>query len=280
MGSVDEYLERVFSEGLKREIDSDESVWRTLPFFATAIGIAGTLLGYDGSRLPSFSWALLPLLLYTLLGAGILCLGISFAWLFNAVRQREYRYPPSEVDLHTLAQGYRNYNIALGRSGEDLEARIVQDMRSIMVDEYAQSASTNREQNRRKLFSRSQAIFFLMVGLAICFAYGSLAFVGQKLGERPEADKGTAHVARQQPCATAIAAGSVNPHATRQPRTSSSARAAAATTDSGGCPPVRAHAVHGSSVMNDKSEPAPVGAATAPREQAARSHLRGPPRGY
>ena len=182
MADVDEYLEKLFSEGLKR----------TLPFFATAIGITGTLLGYDGSQLPRPSWQPLAVLLYAFFFTAIGCLSVSFAWLFNAVRQRTYRYPPSETDLHRLATEFRDYQRELGLNDEALEAAVLREMRSVMVDEYAQSASFNRELNRAKLLSRSQAIFYLMVGLAICFVYGSLAFAEQKLATRPALNGGAA----------------------------------------------------------------------------------------
>ena len=239
MRRSDEYLEKVFSEGLKREIDSDESVWRTLPFFATAIGITGTLLGYDGSQLPPPSLKAPALLLYILFVAAIGCLTASFAWLFNAVRQREYRYPPSEIDLHKLAADYQSYHAALGVTGEALDDRVVGEMRAVMVDEYAQSASANRQLNRAKLFSRSQAIFYLMAGLAICFAYGSLAFVEQKLALRPGADGGGVHGPRRDekrpsPPTSARAGTGGRPAAHASPPPASS-------DDQGGRAPVRSY---------------------------------------
>jgi hypothetical protein len=50
-----EYLDSVFRESFKREEDSNEAVWRSLPFFAAILAIALSFLGRAAEGRPSWS---------------------------------------------------------------------------------------------------------------------------------------------------------------------------------------------------------------------------------
>ena len=94
--SPDEYLDRLFTDSFKREVDQDEAVWRTLPFFATALGLAGALVGYVASHLPNLSTAPLSLMLHVLIALALASLVAAGFWIWVAVRPREYVYLPRE----------------------------------------------------------------------------------------------------------------------------------------------------------------------------------------
>lgn len=84
--SVDEYLEKLFSESFKREFDQDESIWRTLPFFATGLTLAGTLFTFALTRVVMFEFEPIVhwLVWAVIVGAGLSLFG-AFGFLFSAV---------------------------------------------------------------------------------------------------------------------------------------------------------------------------------------------------
>ncbi|WP_010216059.1 hypothetical protein [Sphingomonas sp. PAMC 26621] len=41
---TDAYLAALFGDSYKRELDADEAIWRSLPFFAAILGIAVAVL--------------------------------------------------------------------------------------------------------------------------------------------------------------------------------------------------------------------------------------------
>ncbi|MFX6218419.1 hypothetical protein ABTF55_21720, partial [Acinetobacter baumannii] len=41
---TDEYLSALFADSYKRELDADEAIWRSLPFFAAILGLAVAVL--------------------------------------------------------------------------------------------------------------------------------------------------------------------------------------------------------------------------------------------
>lgn len=68
------YLERLVFDSFKRELDQDENVVRSLPFFATSIGVLVAFAGLARGALPGFSFGFWPLLVYGLLACLLLCL--------------------------------------------------------------------------------------------------------------------------------------------------------------------------------------------------------------
>ena len=121
--TIDEYLDGIFKDAFRRELEVDENVARTLPFFAATLALAATLYGYALSRLPPPAWTASALALHVLLILGVACL-IGVLWnLFQAVRMREYRIPPRETELAAWVGELRAFYEREGGSQEVAEAR-------------------------------------------------------------------------------------------------------------------------------------------------------------
>lgn len=191
-----EYLEKLFAEAFKREVDQEENVIRSLPFFATALALAATLLGFAGSKLPPFDaplWSpqffVLSVVILLLCAATYCLLGVLW-YLFAAIRPRTYILPPPETELIQWEKALRSFHVEAGLADAALEDAIVADLRGLMIEEYAKATTNNRVNNYERVFGRTQALSRIIMGLAFSIAIVIVTFVdvrmlsccGQKLG--------------------------------------------------------------------------------------------------
>ena len=176
-----EHLEKVFSEAYKREIDQDESVWRTLPFFATSLTLYAALLGYIGGKLPPISLNAFLLLGYVLMTASAGFLAASLIWLWFGVHTRVYRHIPMETDVLAFSVGLRDYHSQLGLQGDQLDGKVVEEVQEFTTRQYAEATVHNRRLNEARLRSRSYSIRFLMFGYVTLGILSLSVFVADKL---------------------------------------------------------------------------------------------------
>ena len=207
-----EYLEKLFAESFKRELDQDENVVRSLPFFTAALALAVTLLGIAGRSLLPFDatpWTFRFFMLIAailLAGCAVWALCGVLWHLFAAVRPRSYTIPPTETELIAWENQLRTFHTASNLDGDDLERAVVTDLRDLMIKEYAKAAMAYRANNIPKLFARSQALMRLIMLLAFAFASTFIIFLEGRV---------TPYLARSSgdPNVSSLAAPSGNPGA-------------------------------------------------------------------
>ncbi len=172
----DEYLERIFGDAFRRELDADENVARTLPFFTATLALAASLFGYVTTKMPMLGPNTLSVSLYALLALGALGLAGVLWTLFEAVRAREYRLLPRETEQREWVEQLRTFFAGNGLSGQALDERVSGELRSRMVLEYAEASEHNRGNNRRKLAARAQGLTLLVAVLTIAFLMVAIMF--------------------------------------------------------------------------------------------------------
>ena len=182
-GSVkaDDYLEGVFKDAFKRELEVDENVARTLPFFAATLALVVTLYGFATTKLPPLEWRLLSLLLHLLLLTGAACLAGVVYNLFQAVRVRVYRLPPKETELVTWAEGLRTFYAEQGLTPEASDEKVSGDLKSRLILEFAEGVEHNRAANIPKLKARAQGFTLLVAALGIAFLMIAIIFSTDRL---------------------------------------------------------------------------------------------------
>lgn len=175
-----DFLVSVASDSFKREVDLDESVWRTLPFFVGAFGLALTLLSYisTASRTSHATWS--SVLTYILFATSLGAFGWAFRWFWTVVSPQEYQYPPSDQDLLIYAEGLTSYHKRMGLAGEALDDTVAEEMKVFVAGQLAAASGHNREKNAIKVLARSQAILFLMVGFALAIVTEAVIFVDNR----------------------------------------------------------------------------------------------------
>jgi hypothetical protein len=92
------HLERVFFDLYKKEIDQEENVWRSLPFFAATLGLEVAVLNGAVGAAPSMP---LPWLAAFAIGVVLLAGSILLVLLhlFRSIRRQEYQYLPAEQEI-------------------------------------------------------------------------------------------------------------------------------------------------------------------------------------
>lgn len=180
---TDEYLEEIVKESFNRELEVNENVARTLPFFTASLAVAVPLYGYIAARIPALAPSALCIALYGLLAAGCAC-GAMILWnLFGMVRLREYRIPPKETEQIAWTEALKAYFEGQGLTAATVDKKVTQQLRSRMILEYAAAAEHNRDANTPKLRARTAGVTFFVVMLAIAFAMIAIIFLSERLAK-------------------------------------------------------------------------------------------------
>lgn len=162
-----EFLSGVVEESFKREVDLDESVWRTLPFFVAAFGLGLPLLGYISAATAAIQSTIVSISAHLLFGLSIAAFAWAFRWFWTVVAPLEYQYPPSDGDLLEYASELHIYHEKTGLVGDRLDETVAEELRTFVTEQLAAATGKNRGNNALRVQARSQAILFLMVGFGL-----------------------------------------------------------------------------------------------------------------
>lgn len=197
---TEEYLEATFKDAFKRELEVDENVARTLPFFAATLALAATLYSFIIGDMVPLAWTPLSLLLHGLLSLAAALLVWVLWQLFSAVRQREYRIPPKETELIVWADELRTYFEEQGLKPTIVDTRTVEELRRKLIAEYAEAAEHNRTANKPKLGARAKGFTALVGLLVVAFSMIGIMFMVQRVGPDPkDRDHDQAHSPTSRP---------------------------------------------------------------------------------
>lgn len=186
-----EALLAAFSDMYRQELAAEEDVIRTLPFFATALGLIIAAIAYAANTLPE--WAALarwPAKLAFGVAAGLLVLAIGEAgvvlWFISraVVPQRYQRIGP-EGALRARAAALEAYYRAQRVTGDSRDAAIAQDMRQALLDSFTLATPINRGLNERRYRFRALAASNLFRSLICAFAATIVLYVSHRLGLAP-----------------------------------------------------------------------------------------------
>ena len=151
-----DYLEKLFGEAYRKEIDQEENVWRSLPFFAAtlALQLAGLaqIRDWVGGAAGWPFWLSL-----SLLAAAALATLAALVFLAQSIWPARFCYVASELELQSYLETVRTTAAASGSSAEDATVAAVLAARTVMVQQYALGASSNRliNQNRANRLTRA-----------------------------------------------------------------------------------------------------------------------------
>lgn len=189
-GKVAEYLEKQMGDSFKREQDQEENVIRSLPFFATSIGVLVTFVTLVRKELPILDWTLWPSVIYLLLTGVLGFLLLVLKFLHDAVRRRDFVYLMSETKMLEYSRETVTYyrtlsdqNSSEPDTAPDAETRkdetdpvtvfenaVVGDLRNAMINDLAAAAQSSRLNNLERLTARTRAFTSLMIALIFALA--------------------------------------------------------------------------------------------------------------
>jgi energy-coupling factor transporter transmembrane protein EcfT len=188
----DEYLEKIVTASYAREIDQEENIFRTLPFAATALAIIFTFMVFIKGDVPNRTIGIYLILIWILLFIFWLVIAFSLVFLWLAVSSKSLQFlsPPNE--LYRYVTELRNY-YSRGYPARSIEQRVVEDARTLMVEQYTLGAIHNQRINVRRLRARTRAFQGLIAALIV-----ALATVAIVLGHKLARGGGCGAIAIQQ----------------------------------------------------------------------------------
>lgn len=151
-GAAGDYLERVVSEGLKRQLDEEENVVRSLPFFATSLGVLVAFIGLARPMFPEFEWTWGIVAIYGLLSLVLLSLALLLFFLWRAVNTRRFLYPMKETALLRYAANLEAYYRGQSASATPVQQDpLLDDLRDAMIRQMAAASARSRVNNLRRM---------------------------------------------------------------------------------------------------------------------------------
>jgi hypothetical protein len=194
----------MFQDFYRQEVAAEEDVHRTLPFFATAMGLIIAAINYAAAQLPSWGslaqacgiWAGLPSLLHLAvcgwpeLLTGVLLLaaagaGIGVLWLLaSATKRRAYNRVGREDAVLARAKALQAYYLAsaIPHTGDTLDAAVAADLRDLLLHDYAKVLPANRELTLQRYHLRALAVSYLLWSLFAAIVATILILATAKFG--------------------------------------------------------------------------------------------------
>ncbi len=184
-GRTQDLLLATYAELYRNEVGAEEDVHRTLPFFGTALGLVIGAIAYGAGRLPS--WQAAQPKWPFLVAAALLVLSLCEAaavlfWLGRAIARRTYGRIGPESAISDRLDALRAYYGARGVAGDQLDARMSDDLRQLLLESYESVTPENRRLNQRRYRFRALASSFLVRSLLWALAATTLIFVTDKIG--------------------------------------------------------------------------------------------------
>lgn len=173
-----------FADKFKAEIAAEEDLFRTLPFFATALGVGVAGASFAASHMPIdvlactlSNWikALALFCILLLLAAGLLVV-LCILRLMQAVGARIERVALNEPGL---LQWVERTNVR-PREGGGPRAANADDIRMRLIANYYNVNRSKRDANLRRRTSRSQAISALLLSFLCSFAATVIIFIAER----------------------------------------------------------------------------------------------------
>ena len=188
------FLLATFADLYRQEVAAEEDVHRTLPFFATALGIVIGALAYAAGRLPAWSALVAAdhgrpafLVAAGLLGLAIVEAGSVLVYLALAIARRTHGRIGPEPALRARLAGLEAHYDRHGVVGAARDRELLNDIRRALLDSYTVVTPANRDVNQRRHRHRSQASSHLVRSLICALAGTSVVFMADKLGFLPSA---------------------------------------------------------------------------------------------
>ncbi len=169
------HIEKALSDTYRREIDQEENVWRSLPFFTATLALELTALFQIVDRLPSLQTWTGWLSLLLLILSGLFSL-IALLLLAASVYPAEFTYIAAEVSLLDYAERLIREEQDPVNQGLDDRFSAVVTLKTSLARQYAEATAHNRKINKTR--ERSRSIAGLMT---ICSVLTTLVLVSTSL---------------------------------------------------------------------------------------------------
>ncbi len=178
-----------YAEAYRQEVNAEEDVYRTLPFFGTALGIIIAAIGYAAGRLTRWEdtpshWLFIVSTGF-LAAAAVEAIGVV-ARLSQALARRDYQRVGPEPVLQARLAELRTYYDGFPPGELDRDGLLAHDFRQGLVESYGRVIPINRQLNAGRYHRRAQAASHLVRSLLWALGATIVIFVSDKTGLLPK----------------------------------------------------------------------------------------------
>ncbi len=157
------HIEKTLADSYRKEIDQEENVWRSLPFFATTVALQLATIAQFIGRLPAlksqYSW--MPL---SLLAGTAVMMGVAVALLFACIFPAKFTFISKESELLQFAQDLITYERSLPAAtvtSPPTSFDALETLKLALAQQYGATTVHNRKINELR------ELFRALAGLAI-----------------------------------------------------------------------------------------------------------------
>ena len=180
-----DYLEATFAEAYRKEIDQEENVWRSLPFFVAtlALQLAGLAQVRDwtaGTRGALF------VTVATLLAVAAVATFAALMSLAFSVWPADFRRVAPETEFRAFAQRVRvtaKGGVPAGTSAESVAGLALITVKAAMAEQLAVAVERNRLVNARRAKWRTRAGLATLVSVFVVLVLVALVVLSNIHGQ-------------------------------------------------------------------------------------------------
>ncbi len=150
------HIERLLADTYRREIEQEENIWRSLPFFAATLALQLAALFQVIDRLPPLDvWA--GRLSLGFIAASALSSLLALGFLAAAILPAKLRYIAADEKLFDYASKLMSEEDNPADAASSAPIVAIQILRATLAEQYAGATDYNRRINRRRERRRSIA---------------------------------------------------------------------------------------------------------------------------
>lgn len=156
MTSTLDHLEKTLGDSYRKEIDQEENVWRSLPFFAAILALELAAIFQVLGHLPAAGTGAWWDAMMCIAVAGLAAL-TALLFLSASIFPAEFRYISAEPDLLSYATGLDDDETAARAAGRPDPPDALVTFKGLLAEQYAVATNHNRQINQRRALWRSVA---------------------------------------------------------------------------------------------------------------------------
>lgn len=171
-----DHIEKTLADAYRKEVDQEENIWRSLPFFAATIAFELASLFQIVDRLPPITtgWGVVAVILLVL---SALSTFIALCFLAASIYPLRFDYPAPETELFNYAEGLIEDERVSKQAGDDTFDAL-DTLKRALARQYAVATTLNRRRNKRRELLRSIAglatvisVLFTLLLVVATFVY-------------------------------------------------------------------------------------------------------------
>ena len=190
------HIEKTLADSYRKEIDQEENVWRTLPFFAATLALQLAALYQLADKMPGpETW--LGIVALILLGLCVLLTFAALIYLAPAVVPRKFHYVANEPELLRYANDLIDYEALPQEERADQDFSALVTLKQQLATQYADAAHHNRQINKARELKRSMS-GLLIIGSMILTVLLVIAVESQYVANKFQAEATDVRSSRSQ----------------------------------------------------------------------------------